>query len=57
MNGIIIHVKVEVNPTDDLERLKKAVENIIWNVEFEVKLQNRGSLLTAKAKGIDTVFF
>jgi predicted RNA binding protein with dsRBD fold (UPF0201 family) len=53
MDEVEVHVEVEVNPTEDLEKVKMAVENIFGSVEFEVKNQRLGSLLIAKAKGID----
>jgi len=53
VDEIDIHVEAEVNPTEDQEKVKRAVENVFGNVEFEVKPQRRGSLLIAKAKGIE----
>lgn len=53
MDEVEVHVEVEVNPTEDLEKVKMAVENIFGSVEFEVKNQRLGSLLIAKAKGIN----
>ena len=53
MDEIEIRVEAEVNPTEDQEKVKRAVENVFGNVEFEVKPQRRGSLLIAKAKGVD----
>ena len=46
-------MEVEVNPTEDLEKVKRAVENVFGSLEFEVESQRRGSLLVAKAKGIE----
>lgn len=53
MDEVDIHVETEVNPTEDLEKVKRAVENIFGSVEFEVKPKKQGSLLIAKAKGLD----
>ncbi len=53
MNEIFVHVEADINPTEDLEKVRRAVENILGNVKFEVRPQSRGSLLVAKAKGID----
>ena len=55
MNEIEVHVEVMINPTEDPEKIRKAVENILWNAEFEVKPLKRGSLLTAKAKGTESL--
>ncbi|UCF59312.1 MAG: hypothetical protein JSV15_02565 [Candidatus Bathyarchaeota archaeon] len=53
MDEVDVHVEVEVNPTEDLEKVKKAVENIFGDIEFEVTPEKRDNLLIAEAKGID----
>jgi len=53
VDEIDVHVEVKVNPTEDLEKVKKAVENIFGNIEFAVTPEERGSLLVAEVKGID----
>ena len=53
MDEIDIYIEAEVNPTEDPEKVKRAIENIIGNAEFEIKPQRRGSILTAKARGMD----
>ncbi len=53
MDEVDVHVEVEANPTEDPEKVKRAVENVFGSVEFEVKPKGWGSLLIAKAKGID----
>ena len=46
-------VQVEVNPTEDLKKVKKAVENIFGVVEFEVESRKWGRLLMAKTRGVE----
>jgi len=53
VDEISIYIEAEVNPTEDIEKVRKAVENIFGNVEFEVKPEKRGSTLFGKAKGLD----
>ena len=53
MDEVDVHVEVEVNPTEDPEKVRRAMENIFGSTEFEVKPHGRGSLLVAKTKGID----
>ena len=53
MDEVDIHVEVEVNPTEDLEKVKKAVENIFGNMEFEATPEKRGNLLVAQAMGVN----
>ena len=53
MEEIIVRIEAEVNPTEDETKVKRAVENIFSNLRFEVKPLKRGSLLTAKAKGLE----
>ena len=37
MDEVDVHVEVEVNLTEDLEKVKRAVENVFGSVEFEVE--------------------
>ena len=53
MDEINIRIEVEINPTEDSEIVKRAVENVFGQVNFEIKPQQRGSLLTAETKGLD----
>lgn len=53
MDEIKIRVVVEVNLTEDLEKVKRAVENMFSVAEFEVKLGKKGTLLIAKTKGTE----
>jgi predicted RNA binding protein with dsRBD fold (UPF0201 family) len=51
MNEIVVHV--EVNPTEDLEKVKRAVENIFGAVTFEVESRKWGRLLIAETRGTE----
>jgi predicted RNA binding protein with dsRBD fold (UPF0201 family) len=51
MNEIAVQIEVEVNPTEDLEKVKHAVENIFGAVKFKVKPRTWGQLLIAKTTG------
>ena len=53
MNEIVVHVKVEVNPTEDLEKVTRAVENIFGAVTFEVESRKWGRLLIAETRGTE----
>jgi len=53
MDEVEVQVEAEINPTEDEAKVKRAVENMFSNLEFEVKPQRRGSLLTGRAKGVD----
>jgi len=53
MDEIVVQIQADINPTEDEFKVKRAVENIFSDLEFEVKPQRRGSLLTAKTRGID----
>jgi len=52
VNEIDIRVEADVNPTEDPDKVKTAVENVFGNLEFELKLQDRLKLLVAKSKGL-----
>ena len=51
MDEIEILIEAEVNPTEDIEKVKLAIENVFGTVKYEVKKLHRGKLITAKAKG------
>ena len=51
MDKVVVHVEVEVNPTEDLEKVQRAVENIFGVVEFKVKSRKWGRLLIAETRG------
>jgi len=53
MDEIKIRVETEVNLTEDLEKVKRAVENMFSVADFEVKPGEKGSLLLAKTKGME----
>ncbi|NIR87884.1 hypothetical protein GWO13_10165, partial [Candidatus Bathyarchaeota archaeon] len=55
MDEIDVHVEADINPTEDPEKVRRSVENVLGNAEFEVKPQRRGSLLVARAKGIEGI--
>ncbi len=51
MDEIDVRVRVDVNLTEDLEKVKRAVENMFSDAEFEVKPGARGNILFAKTEG------
>jgi len=53
LNEVEVTVEVDVNPTEDLEKVRMAVANVFSNVEYEVKPQRRGSLLVARAHSLE----
>jgi predicted RNA binding protein with dsRBD fold (UPF0201 family) len=53
MNETVVHVEVEVNLTEDLEKVKRAVENIFGAVKFEVESRKWGQLLIAETRGTE----
>ena len=53
MNEIDVYIEAEVNPTENPEKVKLAVENVFGVVKFEMQTRKRGSLLTARAKGTE----
>jgi hypothetical protein len=47
MSGISVNVETEINPTENPEKVRLAVENIFGVVEFEIRPRTRGSTLVA----------
>lgn len=50
-----VHIEVEVNPTEDIRKVKYAVENVFGIVELEEKPRHRCSLLIGQAKGEESL--
>ena len=53
MNDVQVRVEAEVNQTEDLEKVKTAVENMFGTLNLEVKPKIWGQLLTARISGLD----
>jgi uncharacterized protein len=50
MDQLTVQVEAEINPTEDAEKVKAAVNNILGNPQITLKPQAKGSLLTAHAR-------
>jgi predicted RNA binding protein with dsRBD fold (UPF0201 family) len=48
---VTVHIEVDVNPTENEEKIKKALFNLFGNLPTELKPLQKGSALTAQAKG------
>jgi len=55
MDEIKVYVEVEVNPTESEEKVKRAIENVLGNLQTKIKLKNKGAILTAEGKGIESL--
>lgn len=55
MNDVEVRVEVEVNPTESIEKVKRAVENIFGSIQMELKPLQRGEILVAELKGIESL--
>jgi len=55
VDEISVQVEADINPTENEDKVKRAVENIFSNLEWEVKPQRRGSLLVGRGRGMDTL--
>ena len=53
MNDVQIRVEAEVNQTEDLEKVKTAVENMFGSLDLVVKNKLWGQLLTARISGLE----
>ena len=53
MDEIMVQIQADINPTEDEAKVKRAVENMFSNLEVEVKPKRRGSVLTARTRGVD----
>lgn len=55
MDEISVYVEAEINPTESEDKVKRAVENIFGNIPVQVKPARKGSLLVAKAEGLEAL--
>jgi uncharacterized protein len=56
MVEVTVYVEAEVNPTEDEEKVRQAINNVVGNAAITVKPAARGSTLTAEAKGQESLF-
>jgi predicted RNA binding protein with dsRBD fold (UPF0201 family) len=55
VDEVRVYVEVEVNPTESEDKVKQAVENIFGDVQTKVQSIYKGGLLTAEAKGLESL--
>ena len=55
MEEVIVHVEAEVNPTEDEEKVKAAISNIVGNPTFTSSPAFKGSILKAEATGQESL--
>ena len=51
MNDVTVNIEVEVNKTEDTEKIKQAVQNVFGAVTFDAKPKTWGQLLKAQTSG------
>lgn len=55
MEKVILHVEVDVNPTETPEKVRAAVENIFGNVQTVMHQTSSGSVLVAETESTDAL--
>lgn len=55
MDGVNVHVEVEINPTESEEKVKRAVENTFGGISVEIEPRHKGSLLVAEGEGLEAL--
>jgi hypothetical protein len=55
MNKLLVKIEVVVNPTEDLEKVKKAVENMFGSLEFEIKPGTGGYVYISENQGYESL--
>ena len=51
MAEVTVYAEADVNPTEDEDKVKAAVNNVLGNASITIKPTHKGSTLTAEAKG------
>jgi len=55
VDEISVQVEADINPTENEDKVKRAIENMFGNLELEVKPQRPGSLLVGRGRGVDAL--
>jgi uncharacterized protein len=55
MDQVSVLVEADVNPTESEEKIKRALWNLFGDLPVEVKPTQKGSVLTAECKGLETL--
>ena len=55
MDDITVYIETEINPTESEDKVKRAIENIFGNIQPKIQPIYKGAILTAQAKGIETL--
>lgn len=55
MDEVTIRIETEVNPTESEDKVKAAINNIVSGASINVVPSHKGSVLTAQAKGRDSL--
>ena len=56
MEQVTVHTEAEINPTEDEEKVKAAVCNVLGNASITIASEGKGRVLTAEASGQDSLF-
>jgi hypothetical protein len=55
VDEVNVYVEVEINPTESEDKVKRAVENIFGIIPVQIKPSRKGSLMVAKAEGLEAL--
>ncbi len=55
MQSVNVIIEVEVNPTEDVDKVKQAVINVFGNLSFEEKSGHKGIMLSAEVEGWESL--
>jgi uncharacterized protein len=55
METVTVHLEADVNPTEDPEKVKAALESIVGNATFTSEEAFQGSILKADAQGKESL--
>lgn len=56
MVEVIVYVETEINPSENEDKVKVAVNTVLGNASITIRPSFKGSTLTAIAKGQDSLF-
>ncbi len=55
MDKISVQAEADINPTENEDKVKRALENMFGSLELDFKDQKQGRLLIGKGKGVEAL--
>jgi len=55
MDRVKVYVEAEVNPTESEEKVRRAIENVLGNINLKLKPSHKGSILVGEEENLESL--